>query len=180
MSWEYIYNFLGIKDFIYFISSPDIQDMLFPVKIIFVGFAMFFLAAVVYFMINSSYMQYQFLEDVMEFFFWQPYGLKEVSRRWKKIKERMGTGVESEYKLAIIEADDFLLELLEDREYSGKDFEEITKKIGKTVLPNIDQVKKAHEVRNSIVYNLDYKLDAEQTKKILDIYESAVNAIGLV
>lgn len=173
-----MYNFLGITDFIYFISSPQIQDMLFPVKLVFVTFAMFFLAAVIYFMINSSWLQYKFLEDVTEFISWQSYGLREISKNWAKIKRRIESGAESDYKLAIIEADDFLANLMEDRGFEGKDFEETIKSAGKLLSPVMGEIMSAHEVRNSIVYNPDFKLDAEQVKKVLDIYESAVNTVG--
>ena len=179
MSWESIYNFFGIKDFIYFISSPDIQDVLFPVKIVFITFAMFFLAVVIYFMLNSSWMQYKFLEDVTEFFSWQAYGMRVINKRWNKIKKRAELGSESEYKLAIIEADDFLSEILDQRGYEGKDFQEIIEKAGRSVLLNMDEVIKAHEIRNSIVYDPEYKLDQEQAKKLLSVYESAVNNIGI-
>jgi len=179
MTWETLYNWLGIKDFIYFISSPAIQDALFPVKLVFVAFAFFFLAFVIYFMINSSWLQYKFLEDVTEFFSWQSYGMRQISKQWNRIKNRIHSGSESEYKLAIIEAEDFLSEVLDDRGYEGKDFEETIKKAGKMIAPILNDILSAHETRNSIVYNPDYKLDAEAAKKLLDIYESAINSIGI-
>lgn len=179
MNWEQLYNLLGIKDFIYFISSPEIQDALFPVKLVFIAFAMFFLAAVIYFMVNSSWLQYKFLEDVTEFFSWQSYGLRQISKKWERIKKRVEIGTESEYKLAIIEADDFLTEVLEDGGYEGKDFQDSLQKAGRLIAPILSEVTSAHEVRNSIVYNPDYRLDAEQAKKILRIYESAINTIGI-
>ena len=178
MTWDQFYNLLGIKDFIYFISSPQLQDVLFPVKLVFVSFAMFFLATVIYFMVNSSWLQYKFLEDVTEFFSWQSYGLRAISRRWKKIREKLDTGVEAEYKLAIIEADDFLGELLEERGFLEKSFDESIKKAGKGMLPNLEEILASHEVRNSIVYNPDYKIEAERAKSILAIYESAVTNLG--
>lgn len=178
MSWEYIYNLLGIKEFIYFISSPDLQETLFPVKIVFVFFTMFFLAAVIYFMVNSSYLKYQFFEDVTEFFSWQAYGLREIANRWKRIQKRAETGAESEYKLALIEADDFLNEMLEDRGFKGKNFEELVNNAGKIMLPNLGEILSAHETRNSIVYNPDYKIDLDQVKKILAVYEAATKNIG--
>ena len=178
MSWESIYNLLGIKEFIYFISSPDLQETLFPVKLVFVFFTMFFLATVIYFMVNSSYLKYQFFEDVTEFFSWQAYGLREIANRWKRIQKRTENGVESEYKLAMIEADDFLNEMLEERGFKGKNFEELINNAGKIMLPNLDEILSAHEVRNSIVYNPDYKIDLDRVKKILAIYEVATKNIG--
>ena len=178
MSWETIYNFFGIKDFIYFISSSQIQDMLFPVKLVFGFFSMFFLVGVIYFMFNSSWLQYKFLEDVSEFFSWQSYGSRQISKRWSKIKKRIESGSESEYKLAVIEADDFLNEVLEKHGYEGKNFQETLDKAAKFIMPIIDDVLAAHEVRNSIVYDPNYKLDTEQAKKILSAYQSAIDSIG--
>jgi len=94
MTWDELYNILGVRDFIYFISSSQLQDYLFPVKIVFVTFAMFFLAGVIYFMINSSWLQYKFLEDVTEFFSWQAYGSREINRQWRKIQKRAEGGTE--------------------------------------------------------------------------------------
>lgn len=179
MTWEYIYNFFGIKDFIYYISSSQIQDMLFPVKIVFIFCGAFFLIFVIYFMINSSWLQYKFLEDVTEFFSWQAYGQRQMSKQWGKIKKRTESGAESDYKLAIIDADDFLEEVLDNRGYDGKDFEEIINKAGRLIAPILKDVLKAHEIRNSIVYNPDYKLSAAEAKKILDTYESAAKSIGM-
>ena len=177
MTWDQFYNLLGIKDFIYFISSSQIQDMLFPVKLIFASFAMFFLAGVIYFMINSSWLQYKFLEDVTEFFSWQPYGLRSLSKRLRKIKEKLDSGIEAEYKLAIIEADDFMTETLDERGFMEESFEESVKKAGKGLLANTDELLEAHAVRNSVVYDPDYKIDVDTAKRIVSIYEIAI--VGL-
>ena len=82
-------------------------------------------------------------------------------------------------KLAIIDADDFLGEVLDDRGYEGKDFQETINKAGRLIAPILNDVLKAHEARNSIVYDPDYKLSDDQAKKILATYEQAVNSIGM-
>ena len=179
MTWDYLYNLFGVKDFIYFISSSQIQDTLFPVKMVFLFFSLFFLVFVIYFMVNSSWLQYKFLEDVTEFFSWQAYGQREMSKQWNRIKKRTESGAESDYKLAIIDADDFLAEVLDNRGYDGKTFEESIKRAGRAVAPIINDLISAHEMRNSIVYNPNYKISVDQAKKILDIYQSAINNIGL-
>jgi hypothetical protein len=179
MTWEEAYNFLGIRDFIYFISSPGLQDMLFPVKLVFILFSIFFLVFVVYFMLNSSWLQYKFLEDVTEFFSWQAYGQREMQKQWHRIKKRTESGAESDYKLAIIDADDYLIQVLDDRGYEGDSFEESIKEAGRLMASLAEEILRAHEVRNLIVYNPDYKLSGAEAKRILGIYESAVNNIGL-
>lgn len=179
MTWEILYNFLGIKDFIYYISSPQIQDMLFPIKLVFIFFTLFFLFYVIYFMINSSWLQYKFLEDANEFFSWQAYGQREMSKQWDKIKKRVESGAESDFKLSIIDADDFLAEVLDNRGYDSDDFVNSIQKAGKLIAPILDDVLKAHEIRNSIVYNPDFKITGAEAKKVLDTYQAAINNIGL-
>jgi hypothetical protein len=176
--WHSIYNFLGITDFIYFISSPELQDMLFPAKLIFVFFSMFFLAFIVYFMLNSSWLQYKFLEETTEFFSWKSYGLRQIAKQWNRIINRTESGLEADYKLAIIDAEDLLNETLENQGYEGKDFEDSIKKAGSLLEQNVNELLSAHEIRNSIVYNPDFKLSADVAKKTLEVYESAVNEIG--
>lgn len=180
MTWEYIYNLFGIKDFIYFISFPNLQDILFPVKLVFIFFTAFFFCAVIYFYINSSYIKYQFLQDVAEFFSWQSYGLRNINKRWKKIVQKTESGFESEYKLAIIEADDFLYQTLEDRGYNGETFEELVNSAGKKISPDFKDILEAHNIRNSIIYNSDYKLDLEKARKILSDYENAIKNISVI
>jgi hypothetical protein len=179
MTWEELYNLFGIKEFIYFISSSDLQDTLLPVKLIFVIFTLFFLAAVIYFMLNSSWMQYKFLEDTTEFFSWQAYGTKQIEKRWNKIKNRVEFGTDPEYKLSVIDAEDFLNEILEERGFEEEKFEENIKKASRLILPIMKDILSAHEIRNAIVFNPEYKLTAEEAKRVLAIYESAISRIGL-
>ncbi len=178
MNWDALYNFFGIKDFIYFISSSQIQDMLFPVKLVFVSCGALFLVFVIYFMINSSWLQYKFLEDVSEFLSWQSYGQRQMAKQLGRIKKRVESGAEADYKLAIIDADDFLTEVLDKGGYEGKDFGEMLTKAGRLVTPIVKDILKAHETRNSIVYDPDYKLSSDEAKKILETYEAAIRSIG--
>lgn len=178
ITWEQIYNFLGISDFIYFITSPTLQDFLFPIKLIFICFTLFFLVAVIYFMINSTWVRIHFLEDITEFLSWQAFGLKQIADRWKKINKRLESGVESEYKLAIIEGDDFLLETLEDRGFEGKTFQEAVESAGRGLIINKEELLEAHRVRNSIVYEPDYSITLEEAKRVLSILETAVKNVA--
>jgi chromosome condensin MukBEF complex kleisin-like MukF subunit len=118
------------------------------------------------------------LEDVTEFFSWQAYGSRQISKQWERIKRKSESGVESDYKLAIIDADDLLAEVLDSRGFEGKDFQETLKKAGKMIAANYNEILSAHETRNSIVYNPDFKISADQAKKVLDVYYSAINNIG--
>ena len=64
-----------------------------------------------YFYFKSSYLKYNVLEDVVEIFSWQPYGSGRINKVWNKIIKKIDGGNENEYKLAIIEADNFLYKI---------------------------------------------------------------------
>src|SRR3989344_525945 len=172
-TWEQIYEVFGVADFIYFITSPAIQDQLFGVKLV------FFFCAVIYFYLNSSYLHYQFLQDTTEFLSWEAYGLVEINRRFKKITKRLAQGTENDYKLAIIEADEFLYQTMENNGYEGKTFEELANAAGKKLLPEFEDILDAHAVRNAIVYDSGYILDIPKAKKIMADYENAIKNISI-
>ncbi len=178
INWDQIYNYVGIRDFIYFISSPAIQDAVFPVKLVFIFFTAFFFCAVIWFYVNSSYIQYKFLQDTMEFFSKESYGLKKISNDLKKIKKRAESGSVPDLKLAIIEMDDFLYQKLQDLDYEGDTFEQIAQAASTRVLPNVEEVIDAHVVRNAIVYEPDFVLDPERGKQILSLYETAIKNVA--
>ncbi len=175
--WDYIYQVLGIKDFIYFISSPVIQDHLFGIKLVFIFFTLFFFGAVMYFYANSSYLQQHFVQDTSEFLSWQPYGLRQINRRWAKIVQKTASGNEADLKLAIIEADDVLYEVLEEMGFDGETVEEILQ-ASRQRIPNYEDVMYAHITRNSIVYDPNFVLDPDEARRVLAMYESAIKTLS--
>lgn len=175
--WDYLYQVLGIRDYVYFISSPELQNALLPIKIVFIIFTIFFFGALIYFYRNSSYLRYKFLQDTVEFFSWQPYGLREINKNWEKIKKRITGGNENEYRIAIILADDFLFNTLDELGYKGETFQELLESAKKKISFIFDDVLSAHEKRNLLVYNPDQKLDVEEAKRIMSVYEKAVKSL---
>ena len=167
-----------VQKIIYYITLPDLQEKLFLAKVIFIFFTLAFLTGVIYFVVKSSYLEIQIVRDLTEFFTWKPYGFIRLKKSWEKIQKRVVTGSESEYKVAIIEADNLLNATLEKRGYKGKNFEERIGQVEKDTLSNPEEVLGAHKIRNFIVYDPDYKLDLDEAKKTLKIYEEAIQNIG--
>lgn len=172
-----LFNSQELQNIISFISSPEIQEILFPVKIVFIFFAIAFLSGVVYFYFKSSYLKYQSWTDLSAFFKWKSYGLRKIIKRWESIQKRMESPAESEHKLAIIEVDDFLNEILEMRGYKGTKLEERISQVEDIKLSNIKEILDAHKIRNALVYQPDYKLEPDKAKKLLEIYEKAIKEI---
>ena len=102
------------------------------------------------------------------------YGLKKFIKEWKKIEERLDTGLESEAKLALIEADSLLDEALKRLGYPGESLGERLEKLAVDIMPNLSQVQEVHKIRNNIIHDPTYKLNLGEAKKALAIYEKAL------
>jgi len=176
---ESINGTLDVNSFINFVNSPSIQDILFPIKLVFILFAAFFFCVVIYFYFESSYLQYQFLEDVTEFFSWRAYGFRDLERRLKSIMKNTASGTERGYKLAVVEAEEFLYKTLEDAGYEGETFEDLITSAKRRIRFNEKEILIDHTVRNSIVYDVNYRLDTTVAKKILADYESLIKNIAI-
>lgn len=157
--------------------SPDIQQSLFPIKVVFILFSAFFFLIIVYFMFTSTFFKYKFILDLTDFFNIEPAGVRRIRIRWEAIQKRLGVGSESELKLAIIEADGLFNDVLNDKGFAGKTFEEKISQVKKVQIPNTDVILENHKIRNNIVHDPNFRLTQEQTKKVLDTYERAIKDV---
>jgi len=143
-------------------------------KIAVIVFALILFISICFFLKRSSWVKFRFLMDFTEFFTYRPYGVKRLDKIWAKIAKRLEMGSESEHKLAVIEADSLLNEILERTGVKGEALGERLKQLTVKLLPNIEDVWEAHKIRNNIVHDPDYRLTLDQAKKALAIYEQAL------
>jgi len=113
-------------------------------------------------------------QDVTEFFTFKAYGTRKTFKKWNKIKGKLELPSESEHKLAIIEAESLLDDILKRIGFPGQTVGERLKQITPVQLSNIEEIWEAHKIRNNIVHDPDYRLSQEETKKALEIYERAL------
>lgn len=58
--------------------------------------------------------------------------------------------------------------------YSGEAIGEKLKQLDSATLPNIEQVWKAHKIRNNIVHDPDYQLTLAEARKAIEVYEKVL------
>lgn len=153
-----------------FITSPG---FLLYSKIIFISIGIILLAAIAILLSKASWLKYRMYEDWTEFFVYRPFGVKKTFKQWAKILKRLETENETEYKLAVIEADSLLDEILKKMGIEGEVLGEKLKqlKLKPGILPNFEEVWQAHKIRNNIVHDPGYRLNLTEAKKVISIYE---------
>lgn len=158
------------------ITSPI---LLFYIKIIFIVIGALFLLAIIFLLLKNSWLKRRFLEDWTEFFIYRPFGVKKTFKQWAKVLKRLETGKEADYKLAVIEADGLLNDILKKMGYKGETMAKILEQLDATILPNIEQIWKVHKIRNNVVHDPDYELSLEDARKVLGIYEKTFRTLEM-
>lgn len=168
------------EEIISFVLFPPDSVWLSAVKIVFAVFSLFLIAAIFFLLLKSSWLKARALFDIFEFFTYRPYGAKKATKQWLKISARLNTPLESEYKLAVIEADSMFDDTLKRMNYGGDSLLERLEKVPQDILPDVEKVRLAHKVRNNIVHDPDYRLGLEEAKSALLSYEKALIDLGIL
>lgn len=103
-----------------------------------------------------------------------------ILSKWSDVSRRMQTNDESEWKLAIIEADSILDEVIKQLGYSGDTMGERMKNIKPGNFPYLDDAWRVHKVRNFIAHDASYKLKRETAQRAMDIYGKIFNQFNVV
>ena len=121
----------------------------------------------VFVLLRTMWIKFAFVFDFTEFFTFRPYGLRKIAGKWQKVQRRLETANEAEYKLAIIEADGMLNDILLRMNFRGETLGDRLKTLTSTIIPNLDDVWKAHQTRNNVVHDPDYRLTLQEAQKTL-------------
>jgi hypothetical protein len=106
--------------------------------------------------------------------------LGKVKKIWETVEKRMRAHSESNYKLAVIEADKLLDMILEISEFPGKTMGERLKKVNTGQIPNLDEIWKCHKIRNNIVHDTDFTINQTEAQKCVDEYKKALIALEVL
>ena len=102
-----------------------------------------------------------------------------VIRRWESILARLESVNPSQYKVAVLEADEFADEILLGIGYKGATMTEKLATVKGGQLESKDILAEAHTMRNRIVHEADFSLSREEAEKCLDSYRKFFDEVEL-
>ncbi|NCS32704.1 MAG: hypothetical protein COW72_02410 [Candidatus Nealsonbacteria bacterium CG18_big_fil_WC_8_21_14_2_50_37_10] len=165
---------IRINDIISFIFNPAFTDWLLFLKILLIILSLILSGFIIFAFIKTSWLKRMLIWDIVEFFSFRPYGIRKVEKDWAKITARLETDLESEWKLATIEADSILNDILMKMGFAGETLGERLDRLTIATLPNLQQIREAHKIRNNIVHDPDYRVSLDEAKMAVGIYEQAL------
>ncbi len=168
-----------MENIINYLLSPELipspfNEILSILRIVFLilSLILFFVIAAIF--LGSQWLNKRYFEDVTEFVRFKPHETNRFLKEWKKITKRQNSGSEAEYKLAVIEADALLDEVLKRIGHTEETIEEKLKVTPPSELKNVEELKEIRKTRNSVVYDPDYELTLQKTREVLKVYEEAL------
>jgi len=158
-----IWNLLA-EDF----SIPFLQD----IKIILMFVSVLFLSGIVY----TSYRIYQIKEEEDERYSFidvaEEPGGGERFRRWEDIVSKSSSPNVSDWKLAILEADILLDEMVAKMGYDGENLGERLRNVEMSDFNTLSSAWEAHKVRNRIAHEGEqFILTQRETRRVIGLYE---------
>lgn len=116
---------------------------------------------------------------------YEPIHLEEVAAKekftqWQVILDHVNSESPAEWKLAILEADNILDEILEDQGYVGETVAEKLKTMSPTKIASYDDVWTAHKLRNQIAHGgaIDMDLSKKTARDTITKFEKAFKELG--
>lgn len=171
---------MSVQELIIHITSPEIQHHLAWLKWTLIGFTIFFLGAIIWYFFKTQWAKDLFLRNFVEFFSQKAFLAGRLARQWEKIKQRAETGTEPDRKLALMEANTIIEEILDQQGFTGDTLEERLKKAPPGYLSNVEALIEANQIRNNIVHDPDFQLSQDDTRNSLSIYEKALIDLELI
>jgi hypothetical protein len=104
-----------------------------------------------------------------------------LNPRWQTVGRYYSSANPSDWKLAVIEADIMLYEVLDKSGFPGESIGEMLKKTDRSKLQNLDAAWSAHKVRNEIAHSgLEYVLTRDTIEKAIANYEKVFDELNFI
>lgn len=174
------------SDLLAFVSAPEIYNDLtqgwYTFVLISLGISVLFLGISAYCAIRIYFLRQQ--EAASFRAAQQSVAAKDVPKthlRWNKIIEQAHSGADHDWRLAILEADIMLNELLDVNGYRGETMAEKMKQVDRATFNSIDAAWEAHKARNRIVHEgAAHKLSQREVRHIIGLYAQVFKEFGYI
>ena len=95
--------------------------------------------------------------------------------RWSRIEEQAGSSNPESWRLAILEADIMLSELLDLQGYRGETVADKMKQVDRAQFNSIDAAWEAHKVRNRVAHEgMTSDLNPREVRRVIELYKRAL------
>lgn len=139
-----------------------------------------FFIGIIYFVMRIRYLRQ---EDEYKYGHILPSDLEDKplrNTRWENLKAYLESESESDWKLAIIEADKLLEELVEKLGYLGDNLGERLKAVEPSDFTTLQDAWEAHKIRNKIAHEQNYRLTHRDARLTIARFERVFQEFSFI
>lgn len=101
--------------------------------------------------------------------------------RWNRIMEHAQSADEHKWRLAILECDIMLNELLDLQGYKGETIAEKLKQVSRSNFNTVDDAWDAHKVRNRVAHEgVEFHIDEREKNRVINLYQRVFKEFGFI
>lgn len=142
-----------------------------------VALSALFVAGLIYILAKIDYPDIK-AEQYMHFFGGSLSKRRSI-RGWKQIQKRLSSDEPQQWKIAILEADRILDEILKMAGYLGRMDDKI-ELLTPAQISNIEEIKSAHRVCHQIVQDPAFEISREDALRVIDVYKESFIELNLI
>lgn len=110
----------------------------------------------------------------------QAFPKRHLNKSWQKILTRLSKSDEANLRLALIEADNLFDDLLKQMRLPGESMADRLRYIDSSQISNIDEIWRAHKLRNVLVHNHEYQITRNEMEFGVKAYEKALKELEFI
>ena len=183
LNLEYFFNLIYefLTGGIFTDSLPaTLSSALFWIKLISLIITPFLFAGVVVLAVKLARIRAQEMADMRTSLFGRLQTVPAKNERWEKVLYYVSTENPAEWKLAIIEADNMLDDLVKRLATSGDNLGERLKSINPGDFLTLDDAWEAHKVRNRIAHEAGYEITKHTAREVVERYKRAFEEFDFI
>jgi len=97
---------------------------------------------------------------------------KTITKQWQTVEGHLSSHLENDWKIALLEADRIVSQVLDIAGLKGENFREKVENAHENQIEQKEELLRAHEVRNAIIRDHDYILSSEQAQETVEIFKT--------
>ncbi len=186
---DFLYNAFSIDISVYVaqISAlidalpPEAQRIISVIKFIsgITSLALFGAVVVLIYRLNRLMFSSMF-QNVTASFSAESLPTDKIGKQWEKVRERIDRNTEAEWKLAVIEADKLVDDILKRMGYPGESMADRLKAVKPEQLASLEALWDAHKLRNTIVHDPEFYASELEIKNAIDHYETFLREVQAI
>ena len=163
------------------ILTFDIIELIWKLKLISIIISVLFSALFIYFFLKFQKLVQLKISMIKSFYSsMEPGKGGAVQSRWEEIFPHFRSSHEAEWKLAIIEADKLVDDILKVAGYPGETMGDRLMSIELGQLESLNGLWEAHKIRNKLVHETSYFLRFAEAQRAFQLYEKTLKELQAI